>query len=399
MNEIWKNYKSTILLLIGILVGGTLGWLFPQSAVVLGPIGQIFMNLLFVMIVPMVFFSVSSSICNLSARSALGKTLGVTFGLMLGLMLLFSCLTYFAMLVYPPVEAGTMLGEVVQSAEKKSVGELIVNAFTVSDFAMLFSVKHVLPLMVVAILLGWAVARLGNQKIARALETGNAIVMQMMNCVMLLAPLGLGCYFADMMAGSGDMLVSGFGKLLFLYLILTVVIYVVVYPLLAVFAQGRGGFAAYWKSILKPSLMAISTLSSSACIPVNIESSQKMGADRVLAESVVPIGTQLYKQGSVVSGITKVMFVMLLSGQAVNTPEAFLVIVSVSLLASMVVGAVPTGAGTAELFICSILGADPQMVGLLIVISALVDMPATLLNVTGNTVLPVAVNRWVRGNA
>lgn len=396
MKELWTNYKSTLLLLLGIAVGGTLGAVWPASAAVLGPVGEIFMNLLFVLIVPMVFFSVSSSICNLSSRSALGKTLGVTFGLMLVLMVLFALITYLAMLVYPPVAAADLVGETVASAEEKSVGELIVNAFTVSDFAMLFSVKHILPLMVVAILMGWAVARLKNVRIARALMVGNSIVMQMMDCVMIVAPLGLGCYFAAMIAGSGEMLVEGFGRLLLLYVVVAAVIYTVVYPLMVVLAQGKRGFRSYWNAIVPPSLMAVSTLSSSACLPTNIAAAKRMGADEVLTEAVVPIGTQLYKQGSVISAVTKVVFVMLLSGQAVDTPQAMLVIIGVSLLASMVVGAVPTGAGTAELFICSILGADPKMMGLLIVISTLVDMPGTLLNVTGNTVLPVAVDRILK---
>ncbi len=396
MMEIWENYKSTLLLLIGVTLGGMIGWLWPGTVVVLGPIGRIFMNLLFVLIVPMVFFSVSSSICNLSSRSALGKTLGATFGLMLGLMLLMAFLTYMAMLAFPPVERALLAEDLGETGTSASVGDLIVDAFTVSDFAMLFSVKHILPLMVVAILMGWAVARLKNLRIARALEIGNSIVMQMMDCVMIVAPLGLGCYFAEMMASSADMLASGFGRLLLLYIVVAGLVYVIVYPAIVWVSRGKGGIGIYWKNVLHPSLMAISTLSSSACLPANIQAAKQMGAEDALAESVVPIGTQLHKEGSVISAVTKVMFVMLLSGRAVDTPEALFVILGVSLLASMVVGAVPTGAGTAELFICSILGVDPQMVGLLIVISTLVDMPGTLLNVTGNTILPVVVAKIVK---
>lgn len=394
MRDVWNNYRSTILMLIGVVIGGVLGFVLPESVPYLSPVGDIFMNILFVMIVPMVFFSVSSSVCNLTSQSALGKTLGAMVGTMVGLMLLMAGLAYALMAVFPPVSEGLMAGDLVSTAESKDVGNLIVDAFTVKDFAMLFSVKHVLPLMVVAIIFGCAVALTHQEKVAHALEKTNGIVVKMMDIVMKAAPVGLGCYFAGLMAESGDMLAEGYGKLVLLYLAVAGLVYVLLLPLLVWFSTGRMGL--YWKEIIKPSLMAISTLSSSACIPVNIEATKRMGTDNLLAESVVPIGTQVFKLGSVMTCVMKIMFVMLLMGGNIYSMEAFAVIIGVALLASMVMGAVPTGAGTAELFICSIIGADPSMVGLLMVFSTIVDMPATLVNVSGNTVLPAVVNRITR---
>lgn len=390
LQSFWKSYRSSLLMLSGIVIGGLLGWLVPASAVVLAPVGKIFMNLLFVIIVPMILFSVSSAVCSLNRQSALARTMLSTAIVILLMALLLSVLTYVAMLLYPPFDEQIATDAVID-AERQSWGDLIVSMFTVSDFTQLFSIRHILPMMVVAMFIGIAASHLGNQSIINALERCQQLTTEMMNCLMVLAPIGLGCYFADMMANSGSMLLTGFGRVLGLYLVLTLILYLLINPLSA--KLSGVSLATYWREMFSPSLMAVSTLSSSACIPTNIKAAEAMGTPRNIAEAIVSIGTQFYKQGSIVSCATKVAFVIMLMGEPLNTTNSLLLIIGISVVASVIVGAVPTGAGTAELFICSALGADPSVTGLLIVISTLVDMPGTLLNVNGNTVLPVIINR------
>lgn len=399
MNGLLHNYKSSLLLLAGIVVGGLLGWFVPAVAPWVAPVGHIFMNLLFVLIVPLVFFSVTSSVCALSKKASLGRTLLVTAVVMLLFLTCLVLIAYAAMLICPPVESSPDMAAQTMR-EDTGLGDILVDAVTVKDFAMLFSIRHILPLMIVSLLMGVGVARLGNNKVMRALSLCNNIVVEMMECIMRFAPLGLGCYFAGMMAGSGSGLVSGYGKVLALYLVLTAFVYLVLNPLAGTLSlRGKGAFRRYWQAVVNPSLMAVSTLSSSACMPANIAAAKQMGGEPLIAESVVPLGTQLFKQGSAMTCAIKTGFVLLLCGHTLATPEAFATVLVVALLASIVVGAVPTGAGTAELFICSVLGADPKVAGLLIVISTLLDMPATLLNVNGNTILPVIVSRFATKKA
>lgn len=399
LQHIWSNYKSSLILLLGVLLGGMVGALAPAVVPYVKPVGDIFMNLLFVLIVPMVFFSVAASICNLSRRSALGRTLGITFSVMTVLMLLYAVLTYWIYGLFPCVDSDSAAlftyGDTT-AAEHKPVGQLIVDAVTVTDFSDLFSVRHILPLMVVASIVGWAVSRMKDTRVEQALMSLNGVVSKTMDALMTVAPVGLACYFADLMAGTSTMMVAGLGKLLLLYLVLAVIVYAVVNPLWILFANGPKGIRQYWQAIIHPTVMAISTLSSSACMPVAMQASKNMGADPVLAESVVPLGTQIYKVGSVISCVSKVIFVLMVSGQDWTSPSVFLMAIAVSIVASMVVGAVPTGAGTAELFIISTMAADPALLGVLIVISTLVDMPGTLLNVTGNTVLPSVVGKFTK---
>lgn len=394
-----SSYKSSILLLLGILIGGTIGVIWPTSAVVLQPIGDIFMNLLFVLIVPMVLFSVASSIQGLTQRKVLGSTLASVITVMVLMVAVVALITLAGIRLYPPVGddfAGGAQAFTADATGQRSIGQLIVDAVTVTDFCMLLSVKHILPLMLVSGLLGWAVAKMQQPRLAEMLNSGCALVMKMMDTLMLVAPFGLGCYFAGIMADGSMALLTGYGRFVLLYLGVALVIYLLLYPIAIFIASGRDGLRRFFPSLLPPSLMAVSTLSSSACMPCNIHAAKQLGADPEVADAIVPLGTQIYKLGSVISGVMKVAFVMLLCGHDVTTFSAALLMLSVGVLSSVVVGAVPVGAGTGELLICSILGADPAMVGLLMVTSTLIDMPGTLLNVSGNTVLPLLTDRLRR---
>jgi Na+/H+-dicarboxylate symporter len=388
-----------LLLLGGIIVGGTIGFVWPGVAPYLKPVGDIFMNLLFVLIVPLVFFSVSNSVANLTRRNMLGRMLGSSLSVWLLMLLVAAVLTYVIMLIYNPIEVGANLmaeGVEIAAAQERSIGELIVNTVTVSDFQDLYSIRHILPLMLVAVLTGVSAAKLDSDAVCGFFEKGNDMTGKALEILMVAGPLGLGCYFAAVAADMGSMLVVGYGRILLTYIAITVLFFFVIHPLLALLSVGREGMKNYWQALLSPTVTALSTLSSSACMPANLKACKQLDVEDDVAESTIPIGTHLFKFGSGVACTQKVIFVLLLSGQSIGDPTTALVIVGMAILASMVVGAVPTGAGTAELLICSMVGADPKLVGLIMVISTLVDMPATLLNVNGNMTATLLINKLMK---
>lgn len=399
MSQFWSSYKQTLLLLGGIVTGGAIGFIWPGTAPYFKPVGDIFMNLLFVLIVPLVFFSVSNSVANLTRRNMLGKMLGSSFSIWLLMLLIAAVCTYLVTLIYNPIEAGADLmadGVELAAAQERSLGELIVNTVTVSDFQDLYSIRHILPLMVVAILTGISAAKLDSDAVCGFFEAGNSMTGKMLEMLMVVGPFGLGCYFAAVAAEMGGMLVVGYGRILLIYIAITLLFLCIVNPLLALFSVGKSGMQQYKQAVLTPTVTAISTLSSSASMPANLKACKQLGVQDDIAESTIPIGTHLFKLGSGVACTLKVIFVLLLSGQSIADPLTALVIIGMAILASMVVGAVPTGAGTAELLICSIVGADPKMVGLIMVISTLVDMPATLLNVNGNMTATMMIDKIMR---
>ena len=394
MSNLLQNYRSTILLVLGLLLGALLGIFLPSAVPYIKPIGDIFLNLLFILIVPLVFFSIATAIYNLKQRQMVGRVLGITMIVFIVLGLIAGILTYLGCIVFNPMDA-TMPQWSNTTFEKQNAGELLVNTLTVSDFNLLLSKSHILPLIVFALLFGLAIASLGEKgkPMARFIESGNMVIMQIMELIMKLAPIGLGCYFASIIAQLGTQVLTGFMRMLLLFCALTLLVYFVLFPLCIYFVCGKNQLKLFFKHILSPSLTALATCSSSACMPINIISCKRMEVKDEIAETVIPLGTNLFKIGSIMNGVLKVIFAMALVGMSYESLSAGTIVVLLAFLSATVVGAIPSGGMTGEIFICALLGIDPQLVGVLMVVATIVDIPATLLNSIGNITATTLINK------
>lgn len=394
MSKVLENYKPTILLVVGLLLGALVGAFFPTAVPYIKPAGDIFLNLLFILIVPLVFFSISTAIYNLKQRQMVGRVLGVTMVVFVVLGLIAGILTYLGCIAFNPLDS-TIPQWSNTTFEKQSAGELLVNTLTVSDFHLLLSKSHILPLIVFALLFGLAIASLGDKgkPMARFIESGNMVIMQIMELIMKLAPIGLGCYFASVIAQLGAQVLTGYMRMLLLFCALTLLVYFVFFPLCIYFICGKNQLKLFFKHILSPSLTALATCSSSACMPINIISCKRMEVKDEIAETVIPLGTNLFKIGSIMNGVLKVIFAMALVGMSYHSFSAGTIVVLLAFLSATVVGAIPSGGMTGEIFICALLGIDPQLVGVLMVVATIVDIPATLLNSIGNITATTLINK------
>ena len=402
--NILKNYAYTLLLLAGILIGGICGVVFGEDTVIVKPIGDVFLNLMFVLIVPLVFFSISSAICNMKLMNTVGKVIGNIIFVFICMSIVGAILAYVVMWIYNPLENidKTLIVENLPQQQINSnllSGELFVNTFTVSDFLDLFTKANLLPLIIFSILFGLAVSYSGEKgkKMSGMLDACSHVIMKMMGIIMYAAPIGLGCYFADTVGKIGGQVIGGYMHVFIMYMILTVICFFGLNSLYMYLAGGKKAFVAFWRNILTPSLTAIATSSSAACIPINIEASQKMGIPAAIAETVIPLGTNMHKNGSIIGGVIKIMFLFTLFGHETITFSTALMIIGVSLLVGAVVGAIPSGGMTGEILICSVFGFSPELVGTLMIISTITDVPATLLNSTSNVTGAVLTTRLSEG--
>lgn len=275
----------------------------------------------------------------------------------------------------------------------------LVKTFTVSDFSELFSKSNMLQLIVFSILFGLATAMVGDKgkPIANLLSSGSAIMMKIVKFVMDYAPIGLGCYFATVIGELGPQILEGYARAFVLYLILTIVYFFGFFTLYAFIASGKDGVKVFWKNAISPAVTAIATCSSAACIPVNLESVKKMGVPTDIAETIIPLGANTHKDGSVFGGVLKIVFLFSLFGKDMTSVSGILSIIAVSFLVGAVMGAIPGGGMIGEMLILSIFGFPPEVLPIIAVISTIIDVPATLLNSTGNTVCAMMVSRLVEG--
>lgn len=392
--EFWKHYGATLLLLSGLVIGAVCGLVFGEGAEAVRPVGEIFLNLVFVLIVPLVFFSMSSAVARMKAGGQAGRVLGITFAVFLGMSLLAALSGYGWWHLWNPldgVDKATLLAGLppVEPSSDASFGEILVRTFTVPDFLQLFNKSNLLPLIVFSLLLGAAVPPEG--RIAAALGEGLDLVVRIMNLIMKAAPVGLGCYFAATVGRAGGSLIGGYLNVFLCYTVLAVLFFFLANTAFMAFA---GKVKPFWRHIVTPALTAVATSSSAATMPMSIAAARDMGVREEIAGTVIPLGTNLHKDGTVIGATMKILFLATLFG--LHTPAPFVMVVAIAILTGMVMGAIPTGGMTGELLICAVFGFPPEMAAVIMVISTLIDIPATLLNACENVTAAVLVDRLVK---
>ena len=172
----------------------------------------------------------------------------------------------------------------------------------------------------------------------------------------------------------------------------------IIYTIYAFIAGGKNGVKAFWKNVIPATATALGTCSSAACIPINIESTKKMGVPDDIAETTIPLGTSFHKDGSIIGSVFKIMFLVALFGTSLATTGEIISVLGVALLANLLITAVPIGGGTiSEMLIITMMGYPVAALPILTIIATIIDAPATVLNVVGDDVSSMMVARIVDG--
>lgn len=405
MKKFLKNYKSIIILLAAIIIGAIVGIVFKEKAAVLSPLGDIFLNFMFIIIVPLIFLSISTAIAKTKQPKRLGK-------IMITIIVLFVLTSIVAVFIgiavtYPiklvDTEDGQMIRESletqtesVEPVEDQTILERTVSAITVNDFYGLLSKDNIIAIIIFSILFGIAINMAGEKanKLVEVLESAYAVLLKLIQIIMYYAPIGLGCYFAALVGTFGSSIAVGYLKTFVLYTAVAILFYIIVYSLYAFIAGGKRGVVAFWKNIIPTTVTAAATCSSAASIPVNTEASKKIGVSPDIAETIIPLGTSFHKDGSIIGSVFKIMFLVCLFGTSAGIGQ----IIIVALIANLLITAVPIGGGTiSEMMILTMMGYPVAALPILTMIASIIDVPATVLNVVGDTSTSMLAARIIDG--
>jgi Na+/H+-dicarboxylate symporter len=257
-----------------------------------------------------------------------------------------------------------------------------------------------LPLMLFAAAVGLATRQLGErgEPLAKVLQSGADVAIRLIDYVMLTAPVGLFAYFAATVSETGAALGSAYLQLFTAYYLFAGAYFFLAFSAYAWLAGGIDGIRRFWAHMLTPSLTALGTCSSMATVPANLEAAPRMGVSREVTNLTIPLGAVLHKDGSVIGAVAKCLFAVSLFRLEL-TPSVLAAIVGISILAAVVVSAIPTGGMTAEIVILSAFGFGHEALPLLAVISVIIDPLATLLNATGDNAAAMLVERVVTEEA
>lgn len=397
--SIWKSYRFPIILVIGIVVGALLGVTLGEKATVLKPLGDIFLNLMFTIVVPMVFVSITTAVGNMVNMKRLGKILGNLVLTFIVTGLFAAALVLTVVNIWPPAANTSIQFANAEMAEAASVGDMIVNSLTVNDFSGLMSRSNMLPIIVFAIISGICVSACGGEEspVGKLLNNLNDIIFKIVGLIMKLAPIGLGAYFANLVGEFGPELIGDYGRSMLVYYPMCLVYVAVAFPAYAYFAGGTEGVKRMLKNIFSPAITAFATQSSVATIPVNMEACKKMGVPEDISNIVLPMGATMHMDGSVLSSIVKIAFLFGVFGQPFTGVGTYAMAIVVAILSAFVLSGAPGGGLVGEMLIVSLFGFPAEAFPLIATLGFLFDPAATCLNASGDAIASMMIARMVEG--
>ena len=406
-----RNYAFLAVMLGSMILGSVVGWLFPQvkegdeviqaGATVLKPLGTLFINMMFCIVVPMVFASIAGSIATMRSRRRAGKIMGTTILTFVVTGAIAAAIMIVLMKIIPPVLVPwSDLAEGVVD-DPISIPNLIVNFFTVGDFSSLLSRSAMLPLIVFAILFGFGV-NLGpgpDSPIATLLISLSEAMMKVVQIVTYYAPIAFFGFFADLVATYGSQITQDYARALAVYYPLCFIYIFTAFPLFAWFGGGKGAVGEMFRHIARPAITSLGTCSSVATIPTNMEAAEETGISKDVSEIVLPLGATMHMDGSCFSCVLKIAFLFGVFGKPFNSIGDFILIILVAVLSSVGMSGVPGGGYIGEFIMCSVFFPDQLAVAypIAITIGNLVDPPATMINSAGDYVVSYIVSRFVDG--
>ena len=406
----FKTYGFIIFMLLGIIGGCIVGAVSPvvkdasgevisKGATVLEPLGTVFINLMFCVVVPMVFCSIASAIANMSSAKRAGKVMGVTVATFLVTAAIAAVIMYIIVRIIP-ITSGTY--EVTEGEVSATLGvaDMIINFFTKPDFIKLWSRRAILPLIVAAVLFGFGIQMAGGKETltAKILDDLTNCIMKVIKLITYYAPIGFFGFFAYLVATYGPDLIGDYSRTLIIYYVLCFAYMFIFFPIYARFGGGKGGAKVMWKHLFKPAAVSFGTCSSVATIPTNMEVAEETGISKEVTNIVLPMGATMHMDGSAMSAIIKVAFLFGIFGQDFGTSQAILAII-VAVFSSVAMSGIPGGGGTGELVLCTIFFPDQLAIAFPIALALgnLVDPPATMVNAAGDYVASFIVERYVNG--
>lgn len=397
MKKFLKNYWFILSMLVGIVAGCVTGAVWP-GATALEPLGTIFINLMFCVVVPMVFVSISSAIANMQSAKRAGKIMGVTVATFFVTAGIAAIIMYVVARVFPLVTGvyDAPAGEV----GKVDAATMIVNFFTVPDFSNLLSRRAMLPLIVFSVIFGFGVQMAGEngKPVAKLLSSLNECIMKMVKIITFYAPIGFFGFFAYLVASYGPQLIGDYSRTVIVYYVLSFAYMFVFFPIYARFGGGKGGAKVMFKHLFRPAVTSFGTCSSVATIPTNVDVAKESGISKDVSDIVLPMGATMHMDGSAMGAIMKVAFLFGIFGMDFTSGQAILAII-VAVFSSVAMSGIPGGGGVGELVLCTIFFPDQMAVAypIAIALGNLIDPPATMINAAGDYVVSFVVSRFVDG--
>lgn len=392
-----KKMSLAIQIFIALVLAIAAGLLLQKHAqfaeTYIKPFGTIFLNLLKFIVVPIVLFSIMCGIISMRDIKKVGA-------IGLKTVVYYMCTTAFAITIgliggnlfkkMFPVIATTDLS--YQVGEKTSLMDTIVNIFP-SNFISPMAEANMLQVIVMALLIGFAIILVGEEKNTRiitACNDLNDVFMKCMEMILKLSPIGVFCLLCPVVAANGATIIGSLAMVLLAAYVCYIVHAVVVYSF-AVKTIGGISPLTFFKEMLPAIMFAFSSASSVGTLPINMECTEKLGTSREIASFILPLGATINMDGTAIYQGVCAIFIASCYGIHLTLPQ-MLTIIFTATLASIGTAGVP-GAGMVMLaMVLTSVGLPVDGIALVAGVDRIFDMGRTTVNITGDASCCVIVS-------
>ncbi|WP_216829358.1 dicarboxylate/amino acid:cation symporter [Alkalihalobacterium elongatum] len=391
--------KILLGMVLGIIVGLIFNLVIPgafeiSKTYVLDPLGGLFINLIKMLVVPIVILSLVLGTAGISDSKTLGRIGIKTIGFFLISTSIALIIAMTLAFIFQPGSGEFQLdGATFEASEAPPVMETLLNIVPDNPFQSMVE-GNMLQVIAFSILIGFALSRLGEKTagILKLVEQGNEIMMYLVNIVMKLAPYGAFALIAIAIGGQGLDAIAAMGKYMLIVLLALIVHLLVTYGS-AISLLGKMNPIQFFKGFAPAMVVAFSTSSSSATLPISMETAQKnLKVKKSVSGFVQPLGATINMDGTAIMQGVATVFIAQIYGIELGI-VALLTVILTATLASIGTAGVP-GVGLIMLsMVLTSVGLPVEAIALVLGVDRLLDMCRTAVNITGDAACAVFISK------
>jgi Na+/H+-dicarboxylate symporter len=382
---------------IGFIIGIILGLIFKEKILIVKPIGDIFLTLIKMIVVPLIFFSITSGIFSIGDVQKLKRIGTKTLVYYIGTTLLAGCIGLLIAHLFKPGE-GINIAKIEASTEYEAseiptFGETILGLFP-SNPVQALATGNLMQIIIFSLFLGISIVLIGkkSETLKKIFNEGTEAMYKMTNIVMSFSPIGVAALMACTIGEYGLKIFGPLGKFILVDYIGLISVILLMYLAMLKFIA-KFPLSKFFKSIGKIWVVTASTTSSSGTLPVTISvTKEDYKVKEELAQFTLPIGATMNMNGAVVYYSAAVIFVSQIYGIDMSIGQQLLIILMTTLISVGSPG-IPGGGIVMTIMLLTTLGLPMEIVGMIAGIYRIIDMGHTTLNVTGDVVSTLCIAR------
>ncbi|MDM7275007.1 MAG: dicarboxylate/amino acid:cation symporter [Thermoprotei archaeon] len=394
--EARRAYYIVAAMIIALVLGSLIGYVGGKQVQDLRILGDIFLRILRTIIPLLIFFTVGYATASFADLRRLGRLLILVLIIFIVTSALAASWGVLAGLIFRPGEGVGLKPPAEYTPPKPATWRDLVLSFFSLDFAELLSVGGALKLIVFTLIFGLAVALLGDAgaPIRSFLEAGSKVFIKIVSLIMYYAPIAVFGYSAWLIGVYGPEIVKGYVKLVAASYTFTLFHFIVIYGLI-VWLGGLNPLR-YYREQLEPFLVAFTTRSSAATLPVNMRAAERMGIPRDVYNMTLPIGATVNMDGTALYQALSAVFVAQLFGIALGLDKLLLLVLA-AILGSIATAAIPGGGLIMLAFVLSTVGLPLEGIAIILAVDPILDAIRTAINVSGDNASSTLVTRIIYG--